>query len=357
MTEQLEQLRAQQYAELEALKKTHKEARLALRKKIYAETRKAKRQKSPQKMQEEATRRAFFESIAAAYQTDDKKRLYQLAQLFRRRYGVNTAEGVAAVLQKRKEREEARVARRQQNEEKKQLKKEFLEAVATCHSYSSRKGVHTASAWLRKKYGCSTAADVISYLAAREEKRRKLAELKQAREERKKRREERKKAQAAAREAENKRVQDLTEKGYIPLRKAAEIFNTIRREEGLNPRTSIRGLGPHFSRHNVKTIFLKGREYWYFSHDVQELARKDPKPDHARQLLNQSTFPLASEVELESGEWVTFKEFAQLSEIKESILRHHSKIYDFNILTHPASGLQLLHSATAAAHFLNFYQK
>lgn len=59
MTEQLEQLRAQQYAELEALKKTHKEARLALRKKIYAETRKAKRQKSAQKMQEEATRRAF----------------------------------------------------------------------------------------------------------------------------------------------------------------------------------------------------------------------------------------------------------------------------------------------------------
>lgn len=357
MTEQLEQLRAQQYAELEALKKTHKEARRALRKKVYAEKRKAKRQKSPQKMQEETTRRAFYEAIASAYQTDDKKRLWRLAQLFRRRYGVNTAEGVSVVLKKREKRNAERAARRAQTEEKKQLKKEFLEAIKTGHKYSNPKCVHSASSWFRKERGFSSASDLLAYLSAREEKRRKNLELKQAREKRKTAREEREKAQAAAREAETKRAQELTEKGYLPLRKAAEIFNEIRREKGFSPRSSIRGLGPHFSRHNVKTIFFKGREYWYFSHDVKELARKYPKPDRARLLLNQATFSLASEVELESGEWVTFKDFAQLSEIPESTLRRHSKIYNFNILTHPDSGLQLIHSATAAAHFLNFYQK
>jgi hypothetical protein len=356
MTEQLEQLRAQQYAELEALKTRHKEARRALRKKVYAEKRKAKRQKSPQKMQEEATRRAFYEAIAAAYETDDKKKLWRLAQLFRRRYGVNTAEGVAEVLKKRATRKAERAELRAKVEEKKQLKKEFLEAIKTGHNYSNTKCVHSASAWFRKERGFSSASDLLAYLSEREEKRRKNLELKQAREERKKAREERKTAQAAAQEAEIKRSKELLENGYLPLKQAADVFNKIRHEHG-QPSRSVKGLWSHFFRHNVKTVFFKGSEYWYSSIDVKELALKNSKKARSQYLLSQAHFPVASASELDSGEWVSIKEFSGLAEIPEHLIRDHSRNHDFKMLTHPDTGVMLLHSATAAAHFLNFYQK
>lgn len=148
----------------------------------------------------------------------------------------------------------------------------------------------------------------------------------------------------------------LRAQNYIPLAEALTLFNTIRKQRNLPPYKSPNSLHSLLTRHKIpRRPYTPGRHY-YLASACRLLAQNIlPRGAAENKGNHPNSRPIASQTELESGEYLTIKEFAAASGIPQHNICSHELRYNFHSLAHPKTGYTLIHAPTAAAHFLKHY--
>lgn len=149
----------------------------------------------------------------------------------------------------------------------------------------------------------------------------------------------------------------LRAQGYIPLSETLTIFNSIRATRKLAPYKTINALPKVLCTHHCPRIKATTCTYYCAAH-VEHIARTlQPRACNFRKARRRNYHPTASQEELDSGEYTTFKQFCALTGLPEYIVKSHALRHNFHAIQHPDTGHTLIHTATAAHHFLNHYTK
>lgn len=151
---------------------------------------------------------------------------------------------------------------------------------------------------------------------------------------------------------------NLRARGYIPLCEAFTLFNSIRATRKLPPYKSLNALHKILCTHHCHRLQATTCTSYYYAAHVETIARTiQPRALNFRKVHRRNFHPTASQQELDSGEYTTFKQFCALSGVPEYLVKDHALRHNFHAIQHPDTGHTLIHTATAAAHFLNHYTK
>lgn len=348
---ELAELRARHRAELAALRAAQRTAK--------AQEKKAQKKKNSG---ERWKNNDFFRAISEAYQTENRRKIYNLAQMYRRRHGITTAEEVLAFKTKLETEKAVRAEANKKHRDKLNQKKEFFEAIARAYQTEDRRKIHNLAQMFRRRHGITTAAEFLAYKAKQEtekaartaEKEKKAAALAQKKEQ--SQRKETEKIEQRQKITEKKEA--LKKEGYICLSSVFELFNKCRSDAGRKTISKRGTLYGYLKRFRVRWAAVGKKEKFYFKPDIIAMATApDQRGRYGDGVKFKSFFPTATPVDLESGEYCTRGEFARMTGLTISLVTYYSKNADFKMLQHPASGTALLHIPTAAAFFLNYYQK
>ena len=150
----------------------------------------------------------------------------------------------------------------------------------------------------------------------------------------------------------------LRARGYIPLSEAFTLFNSIRATRNLAPYKTRNALSQVLITHHCHRLKATTYTYYYCAAHVEHIARTiQPRAFNFRRVHRRNFHPTASQEELDSGEYTTFKQFCALTGLPEYSVKNHALRHNFHAVQHPDTGLTLIHTATAAHHFLNHYQQ
>ena len=148
----------------------------------------------------------------------------------------------------------------------------------------------------------------------------------------------------------------LRARGYIPLCEALTIFNAIRATRNLAPYKTLNALHKILCTHHCPRLKATTCTSYYCAAHVEHLARTiQPRACNYRKTHRRNLHPTASQEELDSGEYTTFKQFCALTGLPEYTVKSHALRHNFHAIQHPDTGHTLIHTATAANHFLNHY--
>lgn len=150
----------------------------------------------------------------------------------------------------------------------------------------------------------------------------------------------------------------LRARGYIPLSEAFSLFNAMRATRKLAPYKTMNALSKVLRTHHCHRVKATTCTYYYCAAHVEHIARTiQPRACNFRKTHRRNYHPTASQEELDSGEYTTFKQFCALTGLPEYIVKSHALRHNFHAIQHPDTGHTLIHTATAAHHFLNHYTK
>lgn len=151
--------------------------------------------------------------------------------------------------------------------------------------------------------------------------------------------------------------QNARNQGYIPMAEALTLFNTTRHQHNKPPYKTANALQPHLIKHNCPRIQVTPTTHYYHAPTIQHIAANHPtRGQHTASRKHTNHRPTATQTELDSGEYLTIRQFSNLTNIPRHTIIHHELAYNFHSLSHPTTGLTLIHSPTAAAHFLQHYK-
>ena len=349
------ELRARHVAELAALRERHRAETAAWR----AAKAQEKKERKKKAVVDRWKKNDFFRAISVAYQTEKRRQIYALAQMFRRRHGITTAAEVVAYKTKQETKKAARAAEKEKHRNELNQKKELFEAIARAYKTTNRRKIYALAQIFRRRHGITTGAEVVAYKTKQEtekaasvaEKEKKAAVLAQKKEQARLKKE----AKSEQRKKIKKKKEDLKKAGYICLADVFELFNKCRREAARSTLSKRGALYNYMKRFRVRWVAVDEKEKFYCKPDVIDMATaQDKRGPNEKYLKSKSVFPLATPLDLESGEYCTRGAFSRMAGISKSCVLYHSKHADFKMLTHPSSGEALLHIPTAAAYFVAY---
>lgn len=360
------ELRARHVAELAALRARHRAELAAWRAAWRAAKAQEKQERKKKADVDRWKKNDFFCAISVAYQTEKRRRIYALAQMFRRRHGITTAEEVVAFKAKLEKEKAARAEEKESHRKQLNQKKELFEAIARAYKTENSRQIYALAQIFRRRHGITTAAEVVAYKEKLEtekavraaEKEKKAADRAQKKEQARRKKEQaslKKEVKSEQRKKIKEKKEDLKKQGYICLGDVFELFNKCRRE-AVRTTISQRGcLYNYLKRFRVRWVAVNEKEKFYCKQDVIDMATaQDKRGPNENYLKSKSVFPLATPLDLETGEYCTRGAFSRMAGISKSCVLYHSKHADFKMLTHPSSGEALLHIPTAAAYFVAY---
>lgn len=157
------ELRARHVAELAALRERHRAELAAWRAAWQAAKAQEKQERKKKAVVDRWKKNDFFCAISAAYQTEKRRRIYALAQMFRRRHGITTAEEFVAFKAKQEKEKAARAAEKESHRKQLNQKKELFEAIARAYQTENSRQIYALAQIFRRRHGITTAEEVVAY--------------------------------------------------------------------------------------------------------------------------------------------------------------------------------------------------